>query len=65
MFTIQAKSSMSFSPFYEDMDNGDFETVDAAVSAMRDLESNLGYRNMRVVDENNNVEIYGIEGDED
>lgn len=36
---------------YEPIPEGDFDCKEAAINGMRELEAELGWRNMRVVDE--------------
>ena len=53
MFTIQSRSSFQFEPVAE----GDFETLAEAKSALAELESNLGWRGLRIVDEDGVVAL--------
>lgn len=66
---------------YEAIQDGDFETAKAAIAGMRELETNLGWRDLRVVadegerynlsgrlltgDDAHEVIEYGLETDED
>lgn len=66
---------------YEAIKEADFETAEAAIAGMRELETNLGWRDMRVVkdegarynlsghlltgDDAHEVIEYGLEADED
>lgn len=66
---------------YESIQDGEFETAEAAIAGMRELEANLGWRDMRVIkdegerynlsgrlligDDAHEVIEYGLDADED
>lgn len=61
-FTIQANySTNSWSTNWVPIDNAEYSTLAEAEAGMEDLEQNLGWRNMRIVDETRFVWAYGQE----
>lgn len=52
-FTIEALYENNNN--WEPVPEGDFETAEAAFAAVEDLQDNLGWNSLRVVDENGNV----------
>lgn len=62
VFTIQAKYSNNN---WEPIPNGECSTLAEAEAGMEDLEQNLGWRNMRIVDETGDVWAYGQESEEE
>jgi len=61
LFTIQASY---VSGHWEPIDNAEYETLAEAEAGMEDLEQNLGWRNMRIVDSEGDVYAYGLEREE-
>ncbi|MFY0186112.1 hypothetical protein PV767_18735 [Stenotrophomonas rhizophila] len=61
-FIIQANYSNGN---WEPIDNAEYSTLAEAEAGMEDLEQNLGWRNMRIVDETRFVWAYGQEGEEE
>ncbi|MHC1677794.1 hypothetical protein [Stenotrophomonas maltophilia] len=60
-FIIQANYSNGN---WEPIDNAEYSALAEAEAGMEDLEQNLGWRNMRIVDEARFVWAYGQEGEE-
>ncbi|WP_313318654.1 hypothetical protein [Stenotrophomonas sp.] len=61
-FTIQANYSGGN---WEPIDNAEYATFAEAEAGMEDLEQNLEWRNMRIVDETGDVWAYGQESEEE
>ena len=77
IYSIQQHTGYQYEPILE----GDFETAEAAIAAMRELETDLGWRDLRVVkdagqrynlsgylligDDAHEVIEYGLDADED
>ncbi|MBN5032169.1 hypothetical protein JY448_00770 [Stenotrophomonas maltophilia] len=65
-FTIEADySTNSWSSNWEPIENAEYSTLAEAEAGMEDLEQNLGWRNMRIVDETRFVWAYGQEGEDE
>lgn len=61
-FTIQA----TYHPnHWEPIENAEYETLADAEAGMEDLEQNLGWRDMRIVDETGHVWTDGQESEEE
>lgn len=59
-YTIQQRTQYQYEPIQE----GDFDSAEAAISAMHELENNLGWRNLRIVKDDAVIEC-GLESDDE
>jgi hypothetical protein len=56
IYIIESRTQYQYEPIPE----GEFSSAEAAIAGMRELESNLGWRNLRVVDAAGHVIELGI-----